>query len=187
MLQFRTHLTELPTALVASERQVNLPRADVGAVYEEHRRLLVGTAVSRYGIGEADAETLVHDVFLAYIIKADEVLDVRSWLVGAICNASKHYVRMRARSVGLPPDIIEEADPASVRVVDQWPAELAARECFDCLTLRCQLALRLRYLEGYSVPEIAAELLTTAKYAQKLVSRCLQQAYDRYQRRGAGK
>jgi len=94
---------------------------------------------------------------------------------------------VRARSVRLPADILEEADPASLRVMDQLPAELAARECFACLTPRCQLALRLRYLEGYSVPEIAAELLTSTKYAQKLVSRCLQQAHDRYHIRGNGK
>jgi len=165
------------------QEQARSQRGDVGAVYEEHRRFLVGTAVSRYGICEDDAETLVHDVFLAYIIKADEVVDVRSWLLGAICNASKHYLRMRARAVDLPPDIIEEPDPASVRVTERLPDELAARECFACLTARCQLALRLRYLEGYSVPELAAELLTSPKYAQKLVTRCLQQAYVRYQRK----
>jgi RNA polymerase sigma factor (sigma-70 family) len=165
------------------QQQARSQRADVGEVYEEHRRFLVGTAISRFGVSEDDAETLVHDVFLAYIIKANEVVDVRSWLLGAICNATKHYLRMRARAVGLPPDIIEEPDPASVRVMERLPAELAARECFACLTPRCQLALRLRYLEGYSVPEVAAELLTTPKYAQKLVTRCLQQAYDRYQRK----
>lgn len=180
-------LRELPTALVASEQQASLQRVDVGAVYEAHRRFLVGTAVSRYGIGEADAETLVHDIFLAYIIKANEVLDVRAWLLGAICNASKQYLRMRSRAVGLPPDIIDEPDPASVRVMERLPAELAARECFACLTPRCQLALRLRYLEGYSVPEVAAELLTTPRYAQKLVTRCLHQAYERYQSRGMRK
>ncbi len=174
--------------MVASEQQANRSQGvDIGAVYEAHRRLLVGTAITRYGIGEADAETLVHDVFLAYIIKADEVLDARAWLLGAICNASKHYLRTRARAVGLPPDMVEEPDPATVRVMDRLPNELAARECFACLTPRCQLALRLRYLEGYSVPEVAAELRTSPKYAQKLVSRCLHQAYNRYHNRGVPK
>lgn len=153
---------------------------DIGEVYEAHRRFLVGTAVTRYGIGEPDAETLVHDAFLAYIMKADEVIDARAWLLGAVCNASKHYLRVRSRAVGLPPDIVEEPDPSSIGVLDRLPNELAARECFDCITPRCQLALRLRYIEGYSIPEIAEELQTSAKYAQKLVSRCLQQAHQRY-------
>ncbi len=144
----------------------------------------MGTAVSRYGIAEPDAETLVHDVFLSYILKSEEIRDVRAWLVGAICNASKYFLRREARAVGLPPDIMEEPDPQSLNR-DRLPDALAARQCFACLTPRCQLALRLRYIEGYSAPEIATELQTTAKYAQKLVARCLQQAYDRYGGKGA--
>lgn len=158
--------------------------ADVGEMYEAHRQLLVGTAVKRYGIGEPDAETLVHDVFLAYMLKADEVHDARSWLVGAVCNASRHFLRVRARAVGLPPGFSDEPDPSSIGVVDRLPNELAARECFGCITPKCQLALRLRYIEGYSIPEIAAELGTSAKYAAKLVARCLQQASQRYGSKG---
>jgi RNA polymerase sigma factor (sigma-70 family) len=174
----------LTTAQVASLQQPVSPPVDVGAVYETHRRLLVGTAMARYGIAESDAETLLHDVFLAYILRSEEVRDIRAWLVGSICNASKYYLRTRARAVGLPPNIMEEPDPESLRV-DRLPDALAARECFACLTPRCQLALRLRYIEGYSAPEIATELQTTTKYAQKLVSRCLQQAHDRYGSGGA--
>jgi RNA polymerase sigma factor (sigma-70 family) len=173
--------------LGAPEQQAGRTREDLGATYEEHRRLLVGTAITRYGLAEPDAETLLHDVFLSYMLKADEVRDARAWLVSAICNASKHFLRTRARAVGLPPDITDEPDPASLRVTDRLPDALAARECFACLTPRCQLALRLRYLEGYSVPEIAAELNTSPKYAQKLVSRCLHQAYYRYGAKGAPK
>ena len=143
-------------------------------------RLLIGTAITRFGISESDAQTLAHDVFLAYITKIDEVRDSRAWLIGAMCNASKHYLRARRRDVELPPDFGEAPDPRFARVTDALPDELAARECFACLTPRCQLALRLRYIAGYSVREIAAELGTTAKYAQKLVGRCLRQAQDRY-------
>jgi RNA polymerase sigma factor (sigma-70 family) len=181
---FNSGRGELPTVLAAPLQQEVSPRADVGAVYEAHRGLLVGTAVTRYGIAEPDAETLVHDVFLSYILKSEQIRDVRAWLVGAICNASKHYLRSRARAVGLPPDILNEPDPKSLNL-DRLPDALAARECFACLTPRCQLALRLRYIEGYSAPEIANELDTTPKYAQKLVARCLQMAYDRYGAKGA--
>lgn len=161
-----------------------MPQADFGAVYDAHRRLLVGTAISRFGIGADEAETLMHDVFLAYILKADEILDTRAWLVSAICNASRHYVRTRARAVELSPAAANEPDPASLRVMDRLSDALAARQCFECLTPRCQLALRLRYLEEYSVPEIAIEMETSVKYAQKVVSRCLDQAYRRYESKG---
>ena len=90
--------------MVASD-QVSLGRADVGALYEEHRGLLVGTAVGRFGIRHEDAETLVHDVFLAYIVKADEVIDARAWLVGAIGNQKKNTLPRPAvlRTPTLPP------------------------------------------------------------------------------------
>ena len=64
--------------------------------------------------------------------------------------------------------------------MDTLPDKLAAREAFACLTSRCQLALRLHYLDGYSIPEIAAQLHITPGYAKKLVARCLRQARERY-------
>jgi DNA-directed RNA polymerase specialized sigma24 family protein len=64
------------------------------------------------------------------------------------------------------------------------PDQLSAREAFGCLTPRCQLALRMRYVEGHTVPEIAAQLQTTAKYAQNLICRCLRQARERYLSKG---
>jgi RNA polymerase sigma factor (sigma-70 family) len=157
---------------------------DFGAVYEDNYRLLVGTAVEHFHIAEIDAQTLAHEVFLAYFLKAREVMDSRAWLISAICNASKYYLRVRARQVPLLSGIEEMPDPQHLdeRLADQ----IAAREAFSCVTARCQLALRLRYFEGYSIPEIAAELNTSPKYAQKLVSRCLHQAQCRYMKKGDG-
>jgi RNA polymerase sigma factor (sigma-70 family) len=154
---------------------------DVASVYEENVRLLVGTAMERFQICEMDAQTLAHEVFLSYFLKADEVLDPRAWLISAIYNASRHFLRTQARQVSFP-EGFEVADRKSR--AEALPDQLAAKEAFCCLTARCQLALRLRYLEGYSIPEIAAELQTTPKYAGKLVSRCLRQAHDRYDKKG---
>ncbi len=121
-------------------------------------------------------------MFLAYFLKADEVLNSRAWLIAAICNASKGYLRTRARLVPLSEDFGEAADPRHTS--ESLPDRLAAREAFSCVTAKCQIALRLRYLEGYTIPEVAAELNTTARYAAKLVSRCLRQAQDRYTKKG---
>jgi len=136
-------------------------------------------AVDRFRISQSDAEGLAHEVFLSYFLKAGEVIDSRAWLLSAICNASKHYLRARARLVST--DALEEAiDPRSASLPDQ----LVAREAFACTSAKCQVALHLRYIEGYSIPEVAKELQTSAKYAAKLVSRCLKQAQDRYQKKG---
>ena len=81
---------------------------DVGALYEEHVRMLVGIATKRYRIAESDAEGLAHDVFGSYLMRSGEIHDSRAWLFGAICNASKFFLRMKARHVPLSPAIAEE-------------------------------------------------------------------------------
>jgi RNA polymerase sigma factor (sigma-70 family) len=154
-----------------------------GAIYEENYRLLVGTAVDRYRIAEIDAESLAHEVFLAFFLKAGEIIDSRAWLMSAVCNAAKAFLRTRARLVPLSDELGEEADPRHVSA--SLPDQLVAREAFSCVSAVCQIALRLRYLEGYSIPEVATELNTSKKYATKLVRRCLRQAKYRYAKKGA--
>lgn len=151
---------------------------DLGAVYETHVGLLVRTAKEQFQICESEAQALAHEVFLSYFLKASEVIDPHAWLISAIYNASKHYLRTRARHVSLPPECAEIPDPRQSR--EALPDQLVAREAYCCVTARCQLALRLHYLEGYTLPEIASELRTTPKYAGRLVSRCLRQARNRY-------
>jgi RNA polymerase sigma factor (sigma-70 family) len=174
---------------VAQARQSTalFDRADeFGVVYQENYRLLVGTAVEHFHISEIDAQTLAHEVFLAYFLKTDEIVNSRAWLISAIYNASKYYLRARARYVPLPRELEDVPDPRLERVEEALPDQIAAREAFSCVTARCQLALRLRYLEGYSIPEIATELHTSPKYAEKLVRRCLRQAQCRYTKKGGG-
>jgi RNA polymerase sigma factor (sigma-70 family) len=156
---------------------------DFGAIYEQNYNLLLRTAIKNYHISELDAEALVHEVFLSYFLKAAEVNNLRAWLVSAVCNAAKAFLRKRARFVPLPEEsAVEIPDPNLARIGEALPDQLAGREAFECVTARCQIALRLRYLEGYSVPEVATELNTSTKYAQKLISRCLQQARRRYRK-----
>jgi RNA polymerase sigma factor (sigma-70 family) len=158
------------------------PTLDFAAIYEKHRRLMISLAVRRFHICEMDAETLAHEVFFDFLSKGPTIADHRGWLVGAICNASRYYLRTRARAETLPDTFAEEPDPHLARVLEMWPNQLAAREAFARTTARCQLVLRLRYLEGYSIPELARELSTTKKYAAKLVAECLRQAHRRYVR-----
>src|SRR5579872_1984227 len=163
----------------ALQKELSEQADDFGTVYEENVRLLVGTAVDRFHISQSDAEGLAHEVFLSYFLKASEIIDSRAWLVSAIYNASKQYLRARARLVSA--DVLEKAiDPRAENLQDQ----LVAREAFACTSAKCQVALHLRYIEGYSIPEVAVELRTSAKYAAKVVSRCLKQAQARYKKKG---
>jgi RNA polymerase sigma factor (sigma-70 family) len=169
-------------SVIADQESSALSRlgVDFDALYNQHVPLMIGVAVERFRISESDAQTLAHQVFLAFFLKFSDIRDVRAWFLGAICNACRHYLRLRSRDVELPRDLLDKADPEFARITESLPDTLAGREAFGCLTSRCQLALRLHYLDGYSIPEIAAQLHITPAYAKKLVSRCLRQARERY-------
>ncbi len=156
------------------------------AIYERHFDFLIGVAVRKFRVPESEAETLAHEVFLTYLRRSEEIRDLHSWLVGAICHASRYYWRMHDRNIE-PVETegaLERMDPASTRILDSLPDQLAAREALECLSPRCQEVLRLRYFEGCSINEIADRLGVSTKYAQKLVTKCLRRAEKRYGEKG---
>jgi len=154
-------------------------------VYAGYFDLLVQIAIHKFRVPDSEAETLAHDVLISYLRKGQDVIELRSWLVGAICHASRHYWRLNARTVA--PDTEEEldrADPASVRILDSLPNQLAAREALECLNPRCREILSMRYFEGCTVIEVAERLGIKPKYAQKLIAKCLRRAETLYGEKG---
>jgi len=153
------------------------------SVYEEQFDFLLRVAMRKFRIQESEAETLVHEVFLTYLKRFNEIRDLSSWFLGAICHASRHYLRMNGRAV-TPDEMFERTDPASMRIVDTLPDQLAAREALECLSPRCQEVLRLRFFDGCSIAEIAERLGLKTKYTQKLVTKCLRRAEQKYTAKG---
>ena len=158
------------------------------AVYAQYFELLVQIASFKFQVPETDAEALAHDVLMSYLRKAATVADLRPWLIGAICYASRHYWRLNARMVAAEAELDpERADPASLRILDSLPDQIAAREALDCLAPRCRDILHMRYFEGCSVKEVALRLGVKAKYAQKLITKCLRRAERLYGEKGRAK
>lgn len=157
-------------------------------LYEEHMDVLVTVAVRKFQVPVGDAEGLAHDVLLGYLRRKDEVRDLHKWLIGAICNASRYYWRQRGRNIEqLDTDSAAmRPDPASLNILDTLPARIAAGEVLAGLRPRYQEILRLRYFEGYSIKEIAEHLGVTAKYTQKLITKCLHRA-EKFFDSGGGK
>lgn len=155
------------------------------AVYEQYFGLLVQIAVFKFRVPETEAEGLTHDVLFSYLRKSATVLDLRSWLIGAICYASRHYWRLNGRNVATDDEVdFNRADPASLRILDSLPDQLAAREALECLTPRCQQVLQWRYFEGCTIAEIANRLGVKTKSAQKLITKCLRRAERLYSEKG---
>lgn len=170
------------TSVLPSER---IDDRDFEALYAQYFDYLAQIAIYKFQVPESEAETLVHDVLISYLKKAGEIADLHRWLVGAICHASRHYWRLNGRTIGADAEIERNrADPASLRVMDTLPAQIAARQALACLGPRYRDILRMRYLEGCSVAEVATHLGVKTKYAQKLITRCLRRAYALYTGKG---
>src|SRR2546423_11996758 len=82
------------------------------------------------------------------------------------------------RALGRPP-------PATTRILDSLPDQLAARQALEGLKPRDQDILKWRYFEGCSIIEIAHRLGVKAKYAQKLLTKVLRRAERNFRRKGS--
>ena len=164
------------------------PRVDdeqFEAIYVEYFDFMVQIAVFKFQVPDTEAETLVHDVLYSYLKKSGDVMDLRPWLIGAICYASRHYWRLNGRTVPADAAIeLDRVDPASLRILDSLPDQLAAREALECLSPRCQEVLTMRYFEGCTVAEIASKYGIKPKSAQKLIGKCLRRAEKLYGKKG---
>ena len=164
------------------EPQQTIDELDFAQIYEDNLGLLVAIAIRKFQVPEVDAEALAHEVFFSYLKRKSEIRDLHPWLIGAICHASRYFWRQNGRRTEQLDHswAVLRPDPATAGINDLLPAQLAAREILEALPSRYQEILRLRYYEGYSIREIADYLGVTAKYAQKLVTRCLRRAEQMY-------
>ena len=161
---------------------------DFEAVYCQYFDLLAQIAVFKFQVPDSEAETLVHDVLISYLRKSEDILELRSWLIGAICYASRHYWRLNGRILDGDPEFeFDRADPASLNILDSLPDQIAAREALECLAPRCQEVLHMRYFEGCTLAEVGARLGIRTKSAQKLIAKCLRRAEKLYGEKGRGR
>jgi len=123
-----------------------------------------------------EAQTLAHDVFLAFITKGKpRFMDARAWLVSAILQRQQILLYGACQTVSLSAEIVERPDPRLSRVQDFLPEQLTAREIMACLihvaSSRCIFDTS-RGTPCRNCDRIAYH----PKYAQKLVGKCLRRA-----------
>lgn len=153
---------------------------DVEALYLQHRTLLLYVACRKFRIPDCDAENLIQEVFLSYLQTGTKIENIRAWLVAAMCNASRHYWRAQGRTESLPDNIDDHCDPGSQGLADQFAMKMTVRQALDYLQPRCRETLWLHYFEGRSAGDVARELETTNRYAEKLIHNCLKRVREIY-------
>ena len=165
---------------VAAPAPVPTPADDVEALYIEHRNLLLYVACRKFRVPDTDAENLIQDVFLSFLQTGTKIDNVRAWLVAAMCNASRHYWRSQGRTESLPEDFNDHCDPGSQGLADEYARRMTIRQALDYLQPRCRETLWLHYFEGRSAADVARELETTNRYAEKLIHNCLKRVREIY-------
>jgi RNA polymerase sigma factor (sigma-70 family) len=156
-------------------------RADeVEVLYVQYRTLLLSVACRKFRVPEPDAEGLLQEVFVSFLQTGAKIENVRAWLVAAICNASRHYWRTQGRAEQLPEDFVEHSDPGSHSLPERFALEMTVRQALQYLQPRCRETLWLHYFEGRSAADVARELETTTRYAEKLIHNCLKRVREIY-------
>lgn len=148
--------------------------------YRSHADLLREIAEKKFRVPAGDAEGIVNEIFTAYLMRAALVRDAKSWLVGAVCHASRGYWRARSRTEPLPPDINDRADPLNSDPEKRLIEKLTVALALNRLGPKCRTTLRMYYAEGYSAAEIAKCLGTTPGYVMQLLHTCRKRARELY-------
>jgi len=151
-------------------------------IYRGHYGFLRRLVVCRFKVPESVAEELVQDVFVSFLRVQKSVRDPRSWLIGGACNAARQYWRKRgaspdiddAQDYGLQPSSDHDAD------LEDLARKLTVRQVVGGLHPKCRETLQLHYWQGATATEMAESLGTTARYAEKLIYRCLRKAFQEW-------
>ncbi|HXH38018.1 MAG TPA: sigma-70 family RNA polymerase sigma factor [Thermoanaerobaculia bacterium] len=150
------------------------------ALYTEYGVLLRSIAIRRYNIPPDDAEALVHDIFTAYLQRREHVRELKGWLIGAIGNASKDYLRRRKREEPLLPEHDEKPDPAAEQKAERWMVNFTVATVIARLGEKCRETLRRYYFHEESKESIARELATSPAYVLQLLVSCRRRVRELY-------
>jgi len=177
-----------PAASASGKPDRTDPRA-IDDIYLQHASLLRRVAIRKFSVPPADAENLVHDVFIDYLVSTRIVRgDLRSYLVGAICNASRNYWRSR-RSEGrvFADDQASGADVLSEDIFTGLARNLIVASTLARLGARCREALRRYYLDGEDTGTVAAAMNTSPSNVNYMMHVCRKRAREVYETMARGR
>lgn len=174
------------------KEELDAPRARLGEVchapeafsdaYLRFAPLLRKVAVKKFRIPPADADALVHDVFATYFTNAREVRVVEQYLVGAICNACRHYWRRTdAMNALFCPDAPCGATPSDA-IVEEVARKRLLSKILARIGARCRDLLYRYYVNGETTHAIAAALHIKPATVLVFLSRCRKHALLAYRK-----
>jgi RNA polymerase sigma factor (sigma-70 family) len=158
--------------------------ATADQTYRDHAPLLRHIAVRKFQIPLPDAENIVHDVFIAYLVRRDNIRDnVRGFLIASVCNASRNYWRSRKSYGNVFSDnqVVEHHVPDERDVVTELADHQLVSAVLARLEASCRDALRRYYLDGEKTAAIASTLRTSPNAVNIIMHRCRKRARELYE------
>ncbi len=137
-------------------------------------------AISRFRIEAGDAEVLVQDVFTTYFQHAAKVQLLEPYLIGAICNASRNYLRRSSTREAL----FCGEQPCAATPDDALLQELARKTLLSQMLARvdrsCRDLLRRFYLNDEGTEVLALALNMKRESVKVKLFKCRQRALEAY-------
>ena len=147
--------------------------------FVSHFKLLWYVATMKFRVPPADAEEILQHAAISLLAVGTRIEEPRAWLIGAVCNACRHYWRRAARRGEVEGTSIDAIpDPPSEFTVERLERAILIRETLRHLPLKMREVLRMHYLLGMTDTEIAYHYGTTPGYARKLITRSLRLTRD---------
>lgn len=175
-----THLEEREMQDTRREVKQNDAVAAFEEAYLQYAPRLQRIAIRRFSIEASDAEVLVQDVFTTYFQHAADVQKPEPYLIGAICNASRNYLRRSSASKAL----FCGEQPCAATPNDTLLDELARKTLLSKMLARvgepCRDLLRRFYMNGDGTDVLARAFNITRPSVKVKLFKCRQRALDAY-------
>ena len=155
---------------------------DVDGIYRTHVRSIYSFIYSKVGNREA-AEDLTSEVFvkaLGHLDTGRQEASIAAWLFRVARNAVTDYWRAagRAQVIALDDERLARAAPSPPDIPRQEQNEARARAVLDRLPENHRRVLSYRLLDGLSVAETAAAIVTSEANVKVLQHRALKRAAE---------
>jgi RNA polymerase sigma factor (sigma-70 family) len=138
-------------------------------------------AIRRFRIDAGDAEVLVQDVFTAYFQHAANVQMLEPYLIGAICNASRNFLRRSSTSKAL---FFCGEHPCAATPDDALLNELERKTLLAQMLARvggpCRDLLQRFYMNGDGTEVLAHAFNITRGAVKVKLFKCRQRALEAY-------